>query len=109
MVGGEYNFEKAAHYTEQVVGLAQDLWGERPLSPRTFTWSDGTVSIQVKHTFSGGPLIGAYWRLGLNFQETGFSGESEMAVRETVEYDWLDGNRVVYDQRHDTEVIEPYD
>jgi len=86
----EYDYEKAAQYTKQLVQLAQDLWGDVPLQPQTHTWGDGTVSIQVYHRFSSSenPDPSNMVELELNFQETGFhSLKDDYTVREVVKRD----------------------
>lgn len=80
----EYDVAKAAQYTEQIIGIAKDLWGDVPLHPTTHTWADGTVSIQIEHRR---PTYGNLHRTTvckLNFQEDGFRDEDGPALRETV-------------------------
>ena len=95
----EYDVEKAAAYTEQIIAIAKDLWGDVPLHPETHTWADGTVSVLVEHRRPNYDDLHRTAVCKLNFQEDGFRDEDGPALRETVSKGR--GSDLLYSERRD--------
>jgi len=101
MMDTEYNqyaFEKSQHYTEQMVELARQRWGDIPLSPQTYTWSDGTISVIVEHNVCDAAYPTQCQTVRLNFQETGFRGYDAPMIRESVDEGVGSDGRVVWSE-----------
>jgi hypothetical protein len=105
-----YDFEKARYYTEEMVDLARRRWGEVPLSPKTMTWGDGTVSVIVRHTPPGGPQpMNEYVEVTLDFHEDGTTLNEGPTVREVVETGVGRNHKVESVEVLSTELIDLYD
>jgi len=102
----DYSYVDAWKYTEQMVNFARQRWGDIPLSPQTYTWADGTVSIVVEHNICDRHHPTCCVTIRLNFQETGFRGTDEPQIRETVEKGIGSDGRVVHEEYIDPSVLE---
>jgi len=81
-MSNEYNTEKANHYTKELLQLAQERWGDVPLTVKTLTWADGTVSVKIHHNAPIPKDLRANCQLKLQFHEDGFRDATHPQLRE---------------------------
>lgn len=103
----DYAYEKSRYYTEKVVNVARERWGDVPLSPKTHTWADGTVSIQIHHTIVIENQLRDVARATLNFQETGWYHTEGPTILETVVVERGDEKQTVW--RTDVDVEQYFE
>jgi len=103
-----FNYEKAQHYTREVVQLAQEMWGDVPLHPETHTWDDGTVSVLVEYRRPAYHDLSRTVVIQLNFQETGDRYVDGPLIRESVYREHTDEDDM-YVKSNLVDQIELYD
>ena len=103
----DYDIEKSAYYTEQMIELARRRWGDIPLSPQTHTWTDGTVSVHVEHNICDKYHPSLCYTVRLTSHETGFQGVGYPMIREAMDEGPSDGRSTVwYEEFAADELIE---